>query len=258
MALHIERFGQPRRDTDRVAKATTALVHGFTQNANCWGPFANGLAADGPLLAIDLPGHGRSAHDDADLPTAAELTSAAIAYAGGASTWIGYSMGGRVLLHAALAAPASIGRLVLIGATPGIINKADRSKRQSVDNRLADRLLADGLDSFLDFWLDLPLFANLSPAASARTSRQTNRPEGLAASLRNCGTGTQAPLWDRLGELSMPVLIIAGDHDKKFCTIGRDMALAIGANADFVVIEGAGHACHLEDPAATAAVITAV
>jgi len=253
MALHVETIepvAEPRGTT------TVALAHGFTQNARCWGDFGMALANEtGPVLAVDLPGHGRSAHDDADLPTAAKLTVEAIDSAGGAATWIGYSMGGRVLLHAALKASATIERLVLIGATPGLRDPADRADRRAADARLADRLMADGLESFLDFWLDLPLFAALDDDASGRSHRLMNRPAGLAASLRNCGTGTQEPLWDRLGELSMPVLIIAGERDDKFRAIGEAMAAAIGANARFAVIEGAGHACHLENPAATVAAI---
>lgn len=234
------------------------LAHGFTQNARCWGPFGATLAGRvGPVQAVDLPGHGRSAHDDADLPTAAELTTDAIVAAGGAATWVGYSMGGRVLLHAALAAPEHIGRLVLIGATAGLVDPAERADRRAADAVLADRLLADGLSSFLDFWLGLPLFAGLSSNASARTERETNRPDGLAASLRNCGTGTQEPLWDRLPELAMPVLIVVGERDEKFRAIGEDMATAVGTNATVTVIEGTGHACHLEDPTATAAAILA-
>jgi len=233
MALHVETIepvAEPRGTT------TVALAHGFTQNARCWGDFGMALANEtGPVLAVDLPGHGRSAHDDADLPTAAKLTVEAIDSAGGAATWIGYSMGGRVLLHAALKASATIERLVLIGATPGLRDPADRADRRAADARLADRLMADGLESFLDFWLDLPLFAALDDDASGRSH--------------------QEPLWDRLGELSMPVLIIAGERDDKFRAIGEAMAAAIGANARFAVIEGAGHACHLENPAATVAAI---
>lgn len=253
MALHIETIepeGEP------PTESTTVLVHGFTQNTKCWGPFATTLATRvGPLRAVDLPGHGRSHHDDADLPTAAQLTTEAVASVGGADTWIGYSMGGRVLLHAALAAPEQIGRLALVGATPGLTDAAERADRVAADDQLASRLSADGLDAFLDFWLALPLFAGLNRESSARSARALNRPDGLASSLRMCGTGTQQPLWDRLDELSMPVTVIAGETDTKFCAIGADMAAAIGPNAQFKVIDGAGHACHLEDPAATVAAI---
>ncbi len=52
----------------------------------------------------------------------------------------------------------------------------------------------------------------------------------------------------------MPVLVVAGEHDAKFTAIGRRMADAI-PDASFVLIEGAGHAAHLERPEQTCAAI---
>ena len=77
------------------------LVHGFTQTGRCWGPFADDLARDHRLVLVDAPGHGGSARVEADLPTAAELIGAV----GGPGTYLGYSMGGRMALHLALARP---------------------------------------------------------------------------------------------------------------------------------------------------------
>jgi pimeloyl-ACP methyl ester carboxylesterase len=46
----------------------------------------------------------------------------------------------------------------------------------------------------------------------------------------------------------MPVLVMAGEHDEKFGAIGRRMVQAMGENATFVPVPGAGHAAHLEQP----------
>ena len=56
------------------------------------------------------------------------------------------------------------------------------------------------------------------------------------------------PLWDRLAALAMPVLVVAGELDAAYVDAGRRLADAIGANADLVLVPGAGHACHLERP----------
>lgn len=231
------------------------LLHGFTQNARCWGRFGDELTADPPdgleVLAVDLPGHGRSGHDDADLPCAAAL----VADAAGAGVYLGYSLGGRVALHAALARPDLVRGLVLIGATAGIDDPDERAARRRADAALADRLLADGLPTFLDRWLAGPLFADLDPADACRAERLSNRPAGLAASLRNCGTGTQEPLWDRLEALTMPLLIVVGERDEKFSALGRRLVgAATGTTAALVSIPGT-HAVHLEQPAATAAAV---
>lgn len=227
------------------------LTHGFTQNSGCWGRFADDLAVDHALTLVDAPGHGRSGHDDADLWTAARL----VTEAAGSGIYLGYSMGGRTALHVALANPISVEGLVLIGATPGLVTEQDRSDRRQADDELADRLLDIGLPAFLDRWLALPLFAGLDEEASARPARLTNRPEGLAASLRHCGTGSQDPLWDRLPEITVPVLAVVGDLDHKFGAIAERMVAGLtGTTAEILTIPGT-HAVHLERPAECAAAI---
>jgi len=227
------------------------LAHGFTQNARCWGAFADHLATEHELTLVDAPGHGRSGHDDADLWAAADL----LTEVGGAGIYIGYSMGGRTALHAALAHPGLVDGLVLIGATPGLTEAEDRADRRRADDDLANRLVDSGLPAFLDRWLALPLFAGLDDEAAARSARLTNRPDGLAASLRHCGTGSQEPLWDRLGEIEVPVLAIVGDQDHKFTAIAERMADAMTATTAEVVALPGTHAVHLERPAACAATI---
>lgn len=227
------------------------LAHGFTQNARCWGPFADHLADDHELTLVDAPGHGRSGHDHADLWTTARL----LTEVGGRGIYIGYSMGGRTALHAALAHPELVEGLVVIGATPGLTGAEDRADRRRADADLADRLLEIGLPAFLDRWLALPLFAGLDDDAAARSARLTNRPDGLAASLRHCGTGNQDPLWDRLHEIEVPVLVIVGDQDHKFSAIAERMAAGLTATSAEVLSLPGTHAVHLERPIECAAAV---
>lgn len=220
------------------------LVHGFTQNRNCWGRIADDLARDHELVLVDAPGHGRSADLALDLAGGA----AAIGVTGGAGSYLGYSLGGRYCLRLALDRPELVERLVLVGATPGIEVDRDRDERRRADGALADLLEQIGVTSFLDEWLAQPLFAGLSPAAACRRERVENTAAGLASSLRRAGTGMQEPLWDRLGALSMPVLVVTGDADTKFTAIADAMVAAIGPGATQIVVPGAGHTAHLERP----------
>ena len=86
--------------------------------------------------------------------------------------------------------------------------------------------------------------------------RLRNTPAGLARALRGLGTGALSPLWDRLGELTMPVTLIVGERDAKFRAIAEEMARSI-PHAALVVVPGAGHAVHLEAPDAVAGVVGA-
>jgi 2-succinyl-6-hydroxy-2,4-cyclohexadiene-1-carboxylate synthase len=160
-------------------------------------------------------------------------------------------MGGRVALHAALAHRDEMRALVLIGATAGIDDPTERASRRVADDALADRIEAIGMEAFIDEWLANALFDGLTPDSALREDRLRNTPAGLAASLRATGTGTQSPLWDRLDEIDVPVLVLAGEHDAKFRALGERLASMIPA-ATFEVIADAGHSVHLEQPEATA------
>jgi 2-succinyl-6-hydroxy-2,4-cyclohexadiene-1-carboxylate synthase len=227
------------------------LVHGFTQTNRCWGPFDGLLDDRFEQCSLDAPGHGAAAHLALDLPAAA----AHLAAQGGDGIYIGYSMGGRLCLRVALDHPAHTSGLVLISASPGIADAAEREARVRRDEALADRIEDIGVDAFVTEWLAQPLFANLPPANAHREERLGNTAAGLASSLRLAGTGAQAPLWDRLGELAMPVLVIAGSLDRKYVAIGQQMVAAIGANAKFAEITAAGHTAQLEAPEATAQLV---
>ncbi len=233
------------------------MVHGFTQNAACLRPLAGAvnqaITASGrstALTLIDAPGHGSSAHDDVDLVDAARL----IVAGGGPGHYVGYSMGGRMLLHAALLFPDQFASLTLIGATAGIEDPKARAARVEADEILAQRLETEGLGSFLDFWLALPLFATMSADSACRAERMLNRVEGLASSLRVCGTGNQFPLWDLLDRIETPVQVIAGTGDAKFSEIAEHMVDQL-PNARFRPVDG-GHAVHSEHPADVAELIS--
>lgn len=246
MTLHHRSLPEPSSGD----RPSLVLVHGFTQNSECWGPFAEHLAASFDLILVDAPGHGRSTHDDASLDEAADL----IGSVGGPAHYLGYSMGGRMLLHLALRRPELVRSLTLIGATAGIDDPTERADRRAADERLAQSLLDDGLEAFLDRWLALPLFAGLDEAAACRPQRLANRPEGLAASLRLCGTGTQAPMWDELDRIAAPVLLLAGSDDAKFTALADRMAQSL-PHAHRGAAVG-GHPIHSERPEDVASLVT--
>lgn len=224
------------------------LVHGFTQTSASWGRVAADLARDHEVVRVDAPGHGRSGDVCTDLPDGAGL----LGDVGGRGTYVGYSMGGRLALQLALDRPGVVERLVLVGATAGIADAAERADRRRADEVLAAEIEREGVDAFLDRWLELPLFAGLPADAACLDDRRANTAAGLAASLRLAGTGTMdPPLWERLGELralALPVLVVVGEGDAKFGAIGRRLVEGIGPSATMAAVPGAGHVAHLERP----------
>ena len=231
--------------------ADLVLLHGFTQTGGSWQPVRHLLGARYRALAPDLPGHGQFAWRRPASFSACDAYVRALTDA--PFTLAGYSMGGRIALHAALAVGARIRRLVLVGASPGLANAGERQKRRRADAALADRIEAIGVEEFAAEWGAQPLFAGMPRgiAEQAEADRRRNTAPGLAAALRGLGTGAMPPLWDRLGELPMPVELVVGERDGKFRAIAERMAAAIPA-ARLHVVDGAGHAVHLEQPGALA------
>ena len=235
------------------APKTVVLVHGFTQSASTWNNVAVHLSDTSRVVVVDLPGHGRSSNIHASLPEAGDL----LLQAGGSAAYVGYSLGARVVLHTALQHPERVSKLILCGANPGIINSAERAERKHEDDMLATHIEDMGVKSFIDEWLETPLFSRLTQENDDRASRVINTASGLATSLRSMGIGTQANLWPELVKLTMPVLIVTGADDKKFTEIGAKMTSVIGSHATHVVVPHCGHSVPLEQPTIFSELISA-
>jgi 2-succinyl-6-hydroxy-2,4-cyclohexadiene-1-carboxylate synthase len=226
-------------------------LHGFTQTRDSGHEFLSILAGTNEVLTIDLPGHGSNAASVASLEETADLLAAALPE--GPFTLGGYSYGGRVALHFALAHPKRLTRLVVLSATMGIEDEGERATRRERDEALAAHVEAIGTDRFLEEWLAQPMFAALPVDARERRARSSDA-TGLANSLRHAGTGTQAFLRGRLVDLDVPTTIIAGTNDTKFVAEARRLHETI-PHARLAFVEDAGHAAHLERPASVAAIV---
>ncbi len=205
-------------------------------------------------IAPDIRGHGsassaRPVSLQAVLGDLARLTP-------GSFNLAGYSMGGRLALHAALAFPDRVERLVLIGASPGIADPGERDRRRAADERLAAELEGGTIEEFAARWAQTPVLTGQAPSvrAAIHADRLGNTPAGIAAALRGLGTGALPSLWGRLAEIDIPVQLIVGERDARFRQIAERMREALPA-AGLEVVSGAGHAVHLEAPGAVGAAI---
>src|SRR4051812_37974735 len=192
--------------------ADLLLLHGFTQTGASWAGVLRALAGRSRALAPDL-GAG---------PWEAELDRLEALLAGGPGREIapvvaGYSMGGRLALALALRCPERVRRLVLVSASPGLASAQERARRRAADAALADRIERVGLEAFAREWAAQPLFADQSAAVAALAHEDRLRRTAAehAAQLRGLGTGVMPPLWERLGELTMPVALVVGERDAK-------------------------------------------
>lgn len=232
----------------RSVPENLVLLHGFGGTRRAWDAVVELLDGESYLpLALNTPGHGDAA--DVERPiTFRRCVSHVLAASPERFALCGYSQGGRIALHVALAAPERVSRLVIVSASAGIEDPAERAERSRADRLLADELESIPFEDFIERWRTQPLFAADPPEvrALARADQRRNRPDALAAVLRGIGTGEMEPLWDRLGELQIPVSVIVGDRDAKYRAIGERM-VALLPNGELTAIAG-GHGLPLENP----------
>ena len=218
------------------------LLHGFAGTARHWDRVV--------ALGVDAVAPGL---DDADPLTPDGVAALVAASAGGPLTLAGYSMGARLALHAALAMPDRVERLVLVSASAGIEDAGERLTRRSADEALAADIERHDIEWFVERWRALPLFAHDPPWVAEEVAREERRctPAALAASLRTFGPGAMVPMWGRLCELAMPVAVLAGERDERYVAAARRLAREI-PHAHLEIVPGAGHRLALEAPAEVA------
>lgn len=231
------------------------LWHGFTHTGASWDPVVAALGERYRAIAPDIRGHGSAA--DLVPVTLEAVIDDLSALAPPRFTLVGYSMGGRLALHASLALAERVDRLVLIGASPGIANPAEREARRADDERLANEIERSTIEEFACRWARTPVLAGQPPEvlAAVHADRLRNRPAGLARALRGLGTGALPSLWRRLPDVRVPVALVVGERDARFRAVADRMASAL-PEADVAVVSGAGHAVHLEAPTAVAQAIS--
>jgi len=249
-ALHFVRHGRG---------PALVLLHGFTGSGQGMAGIAQSFEQDYETLVMDLPGHGRSAdlvRADADgFDECVDDLVATLESAGHRQAhWLGYSMGARLALGCAVRHPGSVASLVLLGGRAGIADPIERAARCREDAVLAARIESVGVERFVDEWLAQPMFASLRQRGArflAEQGRQRlgNSARGLADCLRRLGPGAQPPLFDALPRVDVPVLLVAGELDRKFVSLAHDLAGRL-PRAEIREVAGAGHAAHLEQPEA--------
>src|SRR5690625_4895970 len=227
-------------------------LHGFTGSTETWETCVKHWAKNFTVITLDLPGHGKT---NTETPRTMEilcddLNSLLRELGFHKVHMLGYSMGGRAALSFAVTYPERVHTLILESASPGLKTEEERAKRMEADERLAGKLITQGIQHFTNYWEEIPLFQTQKQLSekvqkNIRQERLSQSETGLAESLRYMGTGKQPSVWERLNELLMPVQLIVGEKDRKFVEINQEMKEQI-KNAQLDIVEGAGHTVHVE------------
>jgi 2-succinyl-6-hydroxy-2,4-cyclohexadiene-1-carboxylate synthase len=239
------------------------LLHGFTQGGRSWRELISKMPAGFKWIVPDVRGHGethvwKGASCTMDA-CAADLFKLWDALEVEKSHLVGYSMGGRLAIHVAARHPERLLSLVTIGAHAGLEEEAREGRRRG-DEALAQRIEKEGIESFVNYWGSLPLFAGLERrgpqyVAQVRAERLQNHVAGLACSLRGMGAGVMDPVWEQLANVTLPCTFVAGQLDHGYVASARRLA-ATAPNGRFEIVPRAGHAVHQERPDAFARVLS--
>ncbi|CAI8583567.1 unnamed protein product [Vicia faba] len=249
------------------------FLHGFLGNGEDWITIMKTFSESARCISIDLPGHGRSVlhgvecaakEPQLSLEIVGDILYKVIHHVAPAKvTLVGYSMGGRIALYAALRFSSKIKGAVLISASPGLKDKLARKIRAAKDDSRARSVIAHGLQLFLSSWYAGELWKSLRSHPHFNrifASRlQHNDVQNLAQMLSGLSIGRHLPLWEDLLNCKVPLLIIHGEKDTKFKKISQAMMNTLCSDLrsnpekrnythEVVEIPNCGHAAHLENP----------
>jgi 3-oxoadipate enol-lactonase len=228
------------------------LLHPLLLEAAMWHGLVEPLAEVGRVVALDLPGHGRSeVPPPFDLPEQAEtLASALPAMEVRRAVCIGLSWGGSLALHLALRHPASVAGLAVLSSSAEAQTRLRKAKYRM--------LLAIVRRFGLSPWLARNQIAPLMFSPRSRREHPELVEEFVRSATSVPGEAViraaaavvidQPDILGRLGALTLPALVLCGREDVGFQrALSVRLARAIpGARLDW--IEGAGHLSPLERP----------
>jgi 2-succinyl-6-hydroxy-2,4-cyclohexadiene-1-carboxylate synthase len=222
-----------------------AFLPGFAQRGDAWASVAERASQKYRSLPIDFStwtfdGRLREIADRVD----------------DGDVVVGYSMGGRLALKAALRRHDKFGGLVLVGTSAGIEDEGARAERRAADEELADWIEHHTIEEFAERWEAQPVFASQSPelVSAQRPGRLAHEPKQLARLLRSAGQGMFEPVWHELERIDCPVLAIAGELDTKYADAAFRIAERV-KHGRARLVPGAGHAPQLERPDEFAALL---
>jgi 2-succinyl-6-hydroxy-2,4-cyclohexadiene-1-carboxylate synthase len=217
------------------------LLHGAVGMAADWRGFAKRLATEKTgSRAVDL----WRFLDCQPLPLA-DFGKTLNAEAGGevsrgcGRALLGYSMGGRLALHALLEKNHPWQAAVIVSAHPGLESEAERETRRASDAAWATRALTGNWQEFLTDWNAQPFLGGAMREPQASGSLIMRRRE-IARSYVDWSLGAQLPLWERLHKITIPVLWVVGENDMKFRALA-ERAVILLPHAKLAIAPTSGH-----------------
>lgn len=160
---------------------------------------------------------------------------------------VGYSMGGRLALHALLARSSSWQAAVIVSAHPGLAEEKERVMRMAADAEWAAAALTGDWGTFLERWEDQPVLSGGGKGLEDR-KQLVGRRESVARSFMEWSLGKQRDLREELRRIEVPVLWVTGEEDGKFTDLAAETVAHL-SDGRHRPVRDAGHRAPWEQPA---------
>lgn len=162
-------------------------------------------------------------------------------------TLLGYSMGGRIALHALLAENSPWEKAIIVSADTGISNEESRARRRQRDTEWASQALSGDWNTFIKNWNAQSILPKLHDESFFERAQLKPWRQQIARSFIDWSTGAQQDLLPKLHNIKIPILWITGDTDKKFSKIAKRAILEI-PNGTHISVKNSGHRVPWEQP----------
>ncbi len=216
------------------------FLHGFLGHKEDWDEVISHLASRFFCLSLALPGHGSPFSTDFSQTLETTLNEHGVK----SPVLIGYSMGGRLALHAMHERPTLASRAIVFSSHPGLKDDSERADRLSEELKWERLLKTLSLKEFLDRWYAQPLFASLAQQKELLTKllerRMQHNPRGVATAMRLFSSSRQ-PL---LAKIPENAFFVCGEEDLKYKELYRKLI----PPAQVRILANCGHALHVENP----------
>lgn len=242
MSLHVRLSGTGR---------PLVLLHGWGFTGAVWDDLVPALKRYGAVHSVDLPGHGRSTVPATGL-SLANIAEALQADTPADAVWVGWSLGGQVLLELTRRTPNHVRAAVLVACTPRFTRAADwpYGLDQGTLSQFARSLSRAPAETLIQF-ASLCALSGDNARHTIRYLKCRTTPRGhaghaaLDAGLRILAGADLRPA---LAALRCPALLITGRHDPLMRPAAARAMLDLRPGLHHAEIEGASHAPFVSNP----------
>ncbi|XP_022104049.1 monoacylglycerol lipase ABHD6-like [Acanthaster planci] len=250
-------FSFAERGQPDPSRPSMLFLHGFSAAQDMWWPFVKHLPKEWHIVAVDMPGHGKTTRkmsDSFSLPAQAARIrqfTQAVGLRKRPFHLVGISMGGGVAGIYAAKYSEDLAKLTMF-CPAGIQSKIPSEFELAVnDGRLANGLLPEKDE---DYSKMLPFLMYEVPKVPSlywkgmRLLRKNNN-----AFYRKVMNDMMAPtskdsLRANMASISVPTLVIWGEHDKLLHPSGASVLKEGIPECQVHVLERCGHSLHMERP----------